>query len=86
MLVNSSDEKPGVSAIQEEQTLINSVCLVVCFPLFKAREISSVFKFKLLSSLFNKVLLPAPLCPVNTFILSLIKFFNLFISVLSITS
>ena len=80
MSFRSMAENPGVSATNPPSISNNSVCLVVCFPLFKASDISSVFKFKFLFNLFNKVYLPAPLCPVKTLILSLNIFFILSIS------
>ena len=56
----SKAEKPGVSAINEFLYGKNSTCLVVCFPLPKASDISLVSKFKLISNLFNKEDFPTP--------------------------
>ena len=72
---NEIDEKPGVSATNPPNSVINSVCLVVCFPRPNALEISAVLIFKLVSNIFNKVDLPAPVWPVNTVIVSLNSFF-----------
>ena len=73
--LKSRELNPGVSATKPPSKLNNSVCLVVCLPLFKALLISFVFKLKSLFNLFNKLDLPLPLCPVNTVTLSLNIFF-----------
>ena len=54
-------ENPGVSTTKPPSILYNSTCLVVCFPLPNALEISPVSKLRVLSNLLIKVLFPAPL-------------------------
>ena len=44
---NSIEEKPGVSIISPPLKSIRLTSLVVCFPLFKANDISWVLKFVL---------------------------------------
>ena len=69
--VKSRAEKPGVSATKPPNSSKASVCLVVCFPLFKALDISFVLRFSLGFILLIRVDLPAPLWPVKTQNLSL---------------
>ena len=83
--LKSTEEKPGVSAINAPSTSYNVTHLVVCFPLPSAFDISFVSSDKFLSNLFRRDDLPAPDCPASTTFLFFIIFFISLILLLSVT-